>query len=120
MTVFINLSTTLILGIDAINNLGITYLSRTKSFWFQEAHQRVVSALKIPTHTRVPVTLGTTLVTVTGIASMDFPCLFAQHGLVIPDDQVQVMIILKNCGEEDITIPRCSNIEYIESEESKL
>jgi hypothetical protein len=30
------LSTPLILRIDAINNLGITYLSRTKSFIFRE------------------------------------------------------------------------------------
>ncbi len=36
VTVFKNLSSPLILGIDAIDNLGLTYLSRTKSFRFQE------------------------------------------------------------------------------------
>ena len=35
--VFRNLSRPLILGIDGIDNLGITYLSRTKSFVFQKA-----------------------------------------------------------------------------------
>ena len=34
--VFKNLSSTLSLEIDAIDNVGITYLSRTKIFIFQE------------------------------------------------------------------------------------
>jgi hypothetical protein len=37
LAVFRNLSSPLILGIDAIFNLGITYLSRTKGLVFQEA-----------------------------------------------------------------------------------
>ena len=52
---------------------------------------------------------------VSTIASLDFPCLFAQPGLVNPDHQGQVTIILQNCGDEDVTIPRCSNIGYIEN-----
>jgi hypothetical protein len=57
VTVFKNLSLPLILGIDAIENSGITYLSRTKSFMFQEelhtekfqkADLRVICTLKIP------------------------------------------------------------------------
>jgi hypothetical protein len=55
------------------------------------------------------------VVTVTTIASMDFPCLFTQPGLVKPYHQVQVMKNLQNCKDEDITIPRCSNIGYIEN-----
>jgi hypothetical protein len=35
---------------------------------------------------------------VTTIASMDFPCLFAQPGLVSPDSRGQVTMILQNCG----------------------
>jgi hypothetical protein len=34
--VFKKISSPLILGIDAIDNLGLTYLSRTRSFMFQE------------------------------------------------------------------------------------
>ena len=34
--VYKNLAQEAILGIDAIDNLGITYLSRTKEFLFQE------------------------------------------------------------------------------------
>ena len=34
--VYKNLAQGAILGIDAIDNLGITYLSRTKEFLFQE------------------------------------------------------------------------------------
>jgi hypothetical protein len=49
------------------------------------------------------------------IASMEFPCLLAQLGPESPDHQDQMMIILQNCGDEDITLPRCSNIENIEN-----
>jgi DNA-directed RNA polymerase subunit M/transcription elongation factor TFIIS len=48
---------------------------------------------------------------VTTIASMDFP----QTGLVSPDHQGQVMMILQNCRDEDLTIHRCSSIGYIEN-----
>jgi hypothetical protein len=112
VTVFKNLSSPLILGINAIYNLGITYLSSTNSFMlqedlnpekFQKAGLRFISALKIPGHTKKnQVRFGTTIVrsqnpmpsgvmAVATIASMEFPCLFAQHGLVSPDHQDQVM-----------------------------
>jgi hypothetical protein len=41
-------------------------------------------------------TMPNGLVAVTTISSMDFPCLFAQPGLVSPDHQGQVMVILQN------------------------
>jgi hypothetical protein len=53
--------------------------------------------------------------TVSTIPSMDFPCLFAPPGRVSSDNQEQVMIILQNSGNENITIPRCSNIGYTEN-----
>ncbi len=105
MKVFKNLSSPLILGIDAIDNLGKKYFSRTKSFMFQEnlnlekfqkADTRVISALKIPAHTRVQVRLERAIgrsqnpmpcrvTAVTTIDSMNYLCLFAQPGLVSPD-----------------------------------
>jgi hypothetical protein len=51
----------------------------------------------------------------TTIANMDFPCLFAQPGLVSSHQQGQLMITLQNCGYEDIKTPRCSNIGYIKN-----
>ena len=113
ITVFKNLSSPLIFGIDAIDNLGITYLSRTKQFKFQEelnpekfqkADLRIIATLKIPAHTGIPVRLGTTIgarqspmpsgvKAVSTIASLDFPCLCAKPGLVSPDHQGQGMKI---------------------------
>ena len=67
VTVFKNLSSPLILGIDAIDNLGITYLSTKKSFVFQKelnlenfqkADLQVISTLKIPAHTAIPVSVS--------------------------------------------------------------
>ena len=64
VTVFKNLSSSLIFGIDVIDNLGIAYLSRTKSFIFQEALNlakfqkadlKVLFTLKITAHTGIPV-----------------------------------------------------------------
>jgi hypothetical protein len=63
--VFRNLSTQLILSSDGIDNLGIAYLSRTKSFivkhneQFQKADLRTISQITTPAHTGVPVKLGT-------------------------------------------------------------
>jgi hypothetical protein len=109
-------------------------LSRTNSLTFQEelnpekfqkAYLKAICTLKIPAHTGVPVRLGRTighsqnpmpsvLMAVTTISSMNFPCLFAQTGLLSPGFQGQVMI-LQNCSDEDITILRCSNIGKIEN-----
>ena len=64
VTVFKNLSSPSILVIDAIDNLGMTYLSRTKCFKFQEelnpekfqkADLKVIVTIKIPAHTGIPV-----------------------------------------------------------------
>ena len=135
--VFRNLSTPLILGIDGIDNLGITYLSRTKSFVFQEeisheeqfqkADLRILRQITIPAHTGVPVRLGTTTIgrkdqpmpngvkAVSTVATLEFPCLFAQPGLVCPDFQGHVMIVIQNCGDVDITLPRCTAVGFIEN-----
>jgi hypothetical protein len=133
--VFSNLQSEAILGIDAIDSLGITYLSRSKEFIFQEtikksrfakADLRTVSQLKIPAHTAFPVRLGTScgsrhtpmaagLKSVSTIGNLDFPQIFAQPGLVIPNHQGDVTIQLQNCSDVDITIPRDTVIGYIEN-----
>jgi hypothetical protein len=70
VTVFKKFLLPFILWIDVMNYLGITYLSRTKSFIVQDeldlvnflkADIRVISTLKIPAHTGWPVKLDTTL-----------------------------------------------------------
>jgi dUTPase len=124
---------TIILDIDAINNLGTTYLSRTKGFIFQhhlyqkdfqKANLKTISTLKTRAHTGIPARLGTTLgnnqepmpggvQAVSTIASMEFPYLFAQTGLVSPDYQGQLLIILQNCGDKDVILPRGSIIGFI-------
>jgi hypothetical protein len=117
VTVFKNLSTPLMLGIDSIDNLGIAYLSRTKSFRFQEElnPEKFQKADHCHTedtsHTGIPVRMGTPmgrsqspmpsgLKAVSTIASLNFLCLFVQPCLVSPDNQGQVMKILQNCGNE--------------------
>jgi hypothetical protein len=125
-TVFKNLLSPLLFGIDAIDNSGITYLSRTKNFIFQEnlepkgfqkADFKIISTLKIPVHTRLLVRLGPTLgrnkesmpgciKTAFTIASMEFPYLFAPRGLVSTDHLGQFMIILRNCKDEDVIFAR--------------
>ncbi len=92
-------------------------VSSSKTIWtrkdFQKANFKIFSTLKIPAHTGLPVRLGTTLgnnqepmpgdvQAVSTIASMEFPYLFAQPGLVSPDLLGHVMIILQNCGDEDV------------------
>jgi hypothetical protein len=52
---------------------------------------------------------------VSKIAGMELSYQFAQPGLVSPDYQPKVMIILQNCGDEDITLPRCLKIGFLEN-----
>ena len=105
MVVFQHLNTPLILGIDGINNLGITYLSIPDEFVFQsectqsqfkKADLMTVATVKIPALSTVPVRLGTAIgrrhtpmaagfKAVSTIGNPDFPALFAQPGLVVPD-----------------------------------
>ena len=49
------------------------------------------------------------------VASLDFPSLFAQPGLVCPDAQGYEAIMLQNCGDSGITLPRCTNIGFVEN-----
>ena len=69
VTVFQNLSTPLIMGIDAIHAMGITYLTSSGTFMFQQdiigenkfrkADLMTVQKIVIPARTSVPVRLGT-------------------------------------------------------------
>ena len=136
VNVFQNLNTPLILGIDAIHNLGITYLSMSESFMFQEdiineakfrkADLVTVQKTLIPARTGVPVRLGMAsgrrhtpmaagIKSVTTIGNPDYPALFSQPGLVIPNHQGDVTIKLQNCGYVDMEIPRCTTIGYLEN-----
>jgi hypothetical protein len=115
------------LGIDGINNLGITYLSISQTFMFQEdiiseakfrkADLVTVKKTIIPARTCVPVRLGTAigrrhtpmaagLKSVTTIGNPNYPALFSQPGLVIPNHQGDVTILLQNCGDVHMEIPR--------------
>ena len=44
----------------------------------------------------------------TTIRNLDFPMLFAQPGLVVPNHQ-DVTIMLQNCSDQDIEIPKKHN-----------
>jgi hypothetical protein len=103
--IYKNLAQPRILGIDGINNPGITYLTETKQFIFQneilqskfsKVDLKTVSVLKIPARTTCMVRLGTAIgarttpmaagfKSVSTIGNIDHPQLFAQPGLVVPD-----------------------------------
>ena len=140
VNVFQNLNTPLILGIDGIHNLGITYLSMSQTFMFQneiigeakfrKADLMTVQKINIPARTCVPVRLGTAigrrhtpmaagLKSVTTVGNPDYPALFSQPGLVVPNHQGDVTLLLQNCGDVDIEIPRCTAIGYIENLQNK-
>ena len=133
--VYENLAQNTILGRDAIDNLGLTYRSRTREFLFQEditknkferADLNTVRLMHILAHTRCPIRLASSsgkrhtpmaagLKCVTTIGNLDFPMLFAQPGLVVPNHQRDVTIMLQNCSDQDIEIPRNTTLGYIEN-----
>jgi hypothetical protein len=94
------------MGIDAIDNMGITYPSITQTFMFQEdiigeAKFRKANLMRgqkitIPARACVPVRLGTAsgrrhtpmaagLKSVTTIGNPNYPALFFQPSLVVPN-----------------------------------
>ena len=132
--VYNNLSTDAILGIDAIHNLGLAYLSIPDEFVFQtdvmkkykKADLQTQRIVKIPAHTACQVRLGTAVgrkhspmaagfKSISTIANPDFPQIFSQPGLVVPDHQGDITLILQNCSSQDIEIPRGTTVGFIEN-----
>jgi hypothetical protein len=52
---------------------------------------------------------------VTTVGSPEYPALFSQPGLVVPDHQGDITILLQNCGDVDMEIPRCTAIRFLEN-----
>jgi hypothetical protein len=134
VSVFKNLSSPLILGYDAIDNLGIYHMSRSNKFGFQEeldpnefrkADLQIISTITLPAHSGVPVRLRTSISrstpmphgirAVSTVASLDYPSLFAQPGLVCPDAEGCVTVLLQNCADQEITLSRRTTVGFIEN-----
>ena len=103
-----NLAQRAILGIDAIGNLGLAYLSRSKEFLFHEDIQNrfervdlnTVKLMHIPAQTACPIRpasstgrrqtpMAASLKCVATIGNLNFPLLFAPPGLVVPNHQTR-------------------------------
>ncbi len=52
---------------------------------------------------------------VTTIGNPDFPALFLQPGVVIPNHQGDVTLLLQNCSDVGMEIPRCKAIGFLEN-----
>ena len=119
---------------DAIHNLGLAYLSIPDEFEFQtevmkkykKADLQTQRIVKIPAHTTCQVRLGTAVgrnhspmaagfKLISTIANPDFPQIFSQPELVIPDHQGDVTMILQNCSSQDIEIPIGTTVGFIEN-----
>ena len=122
--VFNKMTSDTILGMDAIHNLVLVYLSIPNEFVFQtEVTQKYKKAdlqtqriVKIPAHTACQNRLGTAVgrnhspmpagfKSISTIANQDFPQIFSQPGLVVTYHQGDVTLILQNCSSQDIEIP---------------
>jgi hypothetical protein len=51
---------------------------------------------------------------ITTVGNPDYPALFLQPGLVVPNHQSDVTIIMQNCGHVDMEIPRCTAIGFLD------
>ena len=91
---------------------------------------RTVKLMHIPAHTTCPIRLASStgarhtpmaagLKCVTTIGNLDFPVLFSQPGLVVPNHQGDVTIMLQNCSDQDIDIPRNTTLGYLENFKNK-
>ena len=122
-----NLNQQAILGIDAIQKLGLNYNCRNRKFSFDEEINEIeqtfsVAALSaLSTEIFEPLTarpLRLTTLTdkgqrppagqmgVASIQSQNFPSLFSKEGLVTTNRLGEVTLMVKNCYPHQITIPR--------------
>ena len=80
----------------------------------------------LPARTSVPVRLGTAsgqrytpmvagIKSVTTVGNPDYPALFSQPGLVVPYQRGDITILLQNCSDADMEIPRCTAIGFLEN-----
>ena len=93
---------------------------------FERADLNTVKLMHIPAQTTCPIRLASHtsrrhtpmaagLKCVTMIGNLNFPMLFAQQGLVVPNHQGDVTIILRNCSVQGIEIPRNTTLGYLEN-----
>ena len=118
-----NLGQNAILGIDAIEKLGLIYSTRTKTFHFENDHfsfaSGKVSALSshiIPPLTVLPIRLsaltaeGTRppagMMAVATVASPLFPLLRSEPGLVTTTQAGEVTVLIQNCSPTELHIQR--------------
>ena len=134
VTVFKNLSSPLILGINGVDNLRLIRKMNNKfeleeesdPETFKRADLQVISQITIPALTGLPIKVKSSLGkngepmphgirAVLTVACLDFPELFAQPGLVCPDSQGNVTLLMQNCGNTEITMPRNTVVGFIEN-----
>ena len=134
VTVFKNLSSPLILGINGVDNLGLIRKMGNKfeleeesdPETFKRADLKVISQITIPALTGLPIKVKTSLGkngepmphgirAVSTVACLDYPEIFAQPGLVCPDSQGHVTLLIQNCGNTDVTMSRNTVVGFIEN-----
>ena len=52
---------------------------------------------------------------VTTVGNPDYPAIFSQPGLVVPNHQGDVTLLLQNCSDVDMEIRRCTAIGFLEN-----
>ena len=127
-----NLNSAAIMGIDLIDKLGITYISRKREFVFQEqepafriASMSTMSAEIIPAYACMPIRVSTlttgsqrpgpNLRSMATIHCKEFPLLSGGPGLVVPNHAGQVTVLVQNCSPVDIELPRGITVGELEN-----
>ena len=105
---------------------GVPISRRYQEKKFDRAELNTVKLMFIPAQTTCPIRLASYtgrrhtpmaagLKCETTIGNLVFPMLFAQPGLVIPNHQLDVTIMLQNCSDQDIKIPSNTTLGYLEN-----
>ena len=125
-----NLNQDAILGIDIISKINLSFNVKDKSFQINEIQLSqswsllTISSEKIPALTALPLRLQGVSdngdrppLNTTHLASIqtsDFPCLYANKGLVSPNRLGEVTVWVKNCHPFDIQLGRGEKIGSLE------
>jgi hypothetical protein len=52
---------------------------------------------------------------ITTVGNPDYPALFSQPGLVVPNQKGDVTILMQKCSDVDMEIPKCTAIGFLEN-----
>ena len=128
-----------IMGMDLIRSLGVVYFNQSHEFHFEkswtdkrpfEVGEIVTSQeMFLPAHSSQSVRVSTKqegfkrhcpqITSIAEIHCQDYQQIMGPQGVIIPDHQGKIVVVLQNCSDVDVKLPRGTLIGSIENSSAR-